>query len=242
MEPRCILRAFRRRVLRVMHFGCMTPYRTHADDDGLPSALMRAVVIALVALIATACSSAAAPTSPSVAPAASPSTAQPEPSASGSSATPAIVGEWVGTHDCARIVKMLTDAGLQENLGDAIYGNGLVPGADTNTKTVKDVAHVCDNAVQRKHSHFFTADGQFGSKDFNGQQVDDGPYRLQGDDVVVIGDQPFHYSIDGDELTLVPPKVDISGCTTEECRFPATWVLMVAMPGTTWKRGEIPVS
>ena len=96
--------------------------------------------------------------------------------------------------------------------------------------------------MQRAHSHFFTADGQFGSKDFAGQQVDEGAYRLEGDDIVVIDDQPFHYSIDGDELTLVPPKVDISSCTTRECRFAATWVLMVAMPGTTWKRGEIPVS
>ena len=44
----------------------------------------------------------------------------------------------------------------------------------------------------------------------------------------------------GDELTFQPPNVDISGCTTKECRFTATWVLMVAMPGTTWTRGEIP--
>ena len=137
---------------------------------------------------------------------------------------------------------MLTDAGQTENLADAIYGNGLVPGVDPSTATVKDPAHLCDGAVQRAHSHFFTSDGRFGSKDFNGQQVDDGSYRLEGDGVVVINDQPFNYSIDGDELTLVPPKVDISGCTTKECRFAATWVLMVAMPGTTWKRGEIPVS
>ena len=41
--------------------------------------------------------------------------------------------------------------------------------------------------------HFFTADGQFGSKDFHGQQVDDGPYRLEGDDIVVIGDQRSCY-------------------------------------------------
>ena len=152
------------------------------------------------------------------------------------------MGEWVGTHDCRRIVKILFEAGLNEFLADAIYGNGLVPGMDPNTKTVEDPRYVCDDAVERAHSHFFTADGQFGSKDFAGQQVDEGAYRLEGDDIVVINDQPFHYSIDGDELTLVPPKVDISSCTTRECRFAATWVLMVAMPGTTWKRGEIPVS
>ena len=218
---------------------------------------MRVVVVAFVALLAMACSPGAA-TSPTAAPSASIAATKPGTSApaaesasastaasaasAASAAIPAIVGEWVGTHDCARIVKMLTDAGQQASLADAIYGNGLVPGVEPNTKTVDDPAHVCDHAVQRAHSHFFTPDGRFGSKDFNGQQVDDGSYRLEGDDIVVINDQPFHYSITGDELTLLPPKVDISGCTTQECRFAATWVLMVAMPGTTWKRGEIPVS
>ena len=202
---------------------------------------MRRVLIALVVLLATACG-AGTPSSPTTAPSVSASAAPAEPSTSASAATSAIVGEWVGTHDCNRILKMLTDAGLEEFLGDAIYGNLLVPGVDPSTTTVKDPEHVCDEAVQRAHSHFFTADGRFGSKDHNGQQVDDAPYRLEGRDVVVIGDQAFHYSIEGDELTLVPPKVDISGCTTRECRFAATWVLMVAMPGTTWKRGEIPAS
>ena len=73
-----------------------------------------------------------------------------------------------------RIVTMLTDAGLDEFLGDAVYGNGLVPGVDPSTATSRTRAKPCDGAVQRAHSHFFTADGQFGSKDFNGQQVDDG--------------------------------------------------------------------
>ena len=210
---------------------------------------MRRVLIALVVLLATACTAGpAGSTSPAAASTVSASAPQPQPSISASVVAPAseattgIVGEWVGTHDCGRIVRVLFEAGLNEFLGDAIYGNGLVPGIDPNTTTVEDPRHVCDHAVERAHSHFFTADGQFGSKDFAGQQVDEGAYRLEGDDIVVINDQPFHYSIDGDELTLVPPKVDISSCTTRECRFAATWVLMVAMPGTTWKRGEIPVS
>ncbi len=63
--------------------------------------------------------------------------------------------------------------------------------------------------------------------------------RSQGDDIVVINDQSFRFSVDGDELTLEPPPVDISACTTQECRFMAAWVLMVAMPGTTWTRGTI---
>ena len=203
---------------------------------------------AVVVLIVAACGG-PTPSATQSAPIASASpivTASPSTAATGSPSAAAqaspIVGEWVGTHDCGRILKILTDSGLEEFLGDAIYGNGLVPGVDPSTTTVEDPAHVCDDAVPRAHSHFFTAGGQFGSKDFNGQQVDDGSYRLEGDDVIVINDQPFHYTINGDELTLEPPTVDISTCTTKECRFTATWVLMVSMPGTTWTRGEIPPS
>ena len=38
---------------------------------------------------------------------------------------------------------------------------------------LKDPAHPCVGAVQQRHSHFFTRDGQFGSKDFRATQVDD---------------------------------------------------------------------
>jgi hypothetical protein len=151
------------------------------------------------------------------------------------SAEPAIVGEWVATHECDRIVKMLTDAGLDEFLADAVYGNELASG-DPNG-VVADPTTVCEGAVDRQHSHFFTAAGKFGSRDFNGDTVDGGTYTLEGDDGLVINDSRFKYEITGDELSMEPEPVDISACTTRECRFQATWVLMVAMPGTTWKRG-----
>ena len=188
-------------------------------------------------LIVAACAGSGPSTAPTATPIAEPSqSASASPSAS--TAAPAIVGEWVADQDCERIVAMLRDAGLEEFVAEQVYE--FVP--DVANPEELDPSQPCEGAVQRAHSHFFTADGRFGSKDFHGQQVDDGTYRLEGDDVVIIGDQRFRYSIDGDELTLEPPTVDISGCTTRECRFTATWVLMVAMPGTPWKRGEIPVS
>ena len=134
---------------------------------------------------------------------------------------------------------MLTEAGLDEFTLEQVYGNGLVPGVTTKAE-LKDPTNLCNGAVERKHSHFFTADGAFGSKDFEGQQVDDGTYVLEGDDTVVINGMRFHYRIDGDSLTLDPEPVDTSGCTTKECKFGAAWVLMVALPGSTWTRGEIP--
>lgn len=160
------------------------------------------------------------------------------PAASASPTQAAIVGEWVGFHDCETIVAMLQKAGLEEFLADAVYGNGLVAG-DPMASGLKDPSHPCDGAVRRQHSHFFTATGEFGSKDFNGQRVDDGTYTLEGTDVIVINGKRFKYEINGDALSLEPEPVDISACTTKECRFDATWVLMVALPGTTWTRGEI---
>jgi hypothetical protein len=201
----------------VLVAACASPTRSDVPSAPVASASDVATPVASTA-------------EPSAAAVASPPTKRP---------VPLIVGEWVATQDCQRIVAMLGDAGLDEFVLEQVYD--FVPGA-AKAEDVKDPSNPCDGAVQRVHSHFFTFEGQFGSKDFRGQQVDDGTYRLEGEDVVVIGDQPFHYRIDGDQLTLEPPVVDISGCTSRECRFAATWVLMVAMPGTTWTRGEIPVS
>ena len=150
-----------------------------------------------------------------------------------------IVGEWVGLHDCQRIVSMLKEAGLDEYVAGAVNGNGLIPGVDAESDTL-DPSAPCAEAVSRAHSHFFAADGSFGSKDFLGQQVDDGGWRLEGDDVVVINGTPFRFQIEGDELSLEPPTVDVSSCGAPDCGFLATWVRMVAMPGTTWTRGTIP--
>jgi hypothetical protein len=191
----------------------------------------------LLGSLVTAVAAAGCAAGPGIPPAPTASAATASPSA----ATAAIVGEWIGVHDCARIVAMMREAGLDEFALEQVYGNGLVPGVTTEAG-LKDAAKPCDGAVERQHSHFFTADGAFGSKDFNGQQVDDGGYALEGDDVVVINGFRFHYQVDGDSLTLDPEPVDTSTCTTKECRFGAAWVLMVALPGTTWTRGEIPSS
>ena len=170
----------------------------------------------------------------------SPTVAAPPPTA-GPTTSPAsaIVGEWVGFHECERMTTLLHDAGLDEFVAESVYGNGLVPGAASEAD-LKDPSQPCLDAVRRAHSHFFTASGEFGSRDFNGQRVDDGSYEIQGNDVVVINGTPFGFRVEGDELTLTPKPVDITGCTTKECRFEAAWVLMVAMPGITWTRGTIP--
>ena len=160
------------------------------------------------------------------------------PSTAASADAPSIVGEWVGVHDCGRIVTLLHDAGLDEFIAEQAFE--LVPGLNS-PEDLEGRADPCEGAEQREHSHFFTADGSFGSRDDHGQQVDDGTYELVGDDAVVINGSSFHYRIDGDSLYLTPDPVDTSDCTSRMCRFEPVWVLTVAMPGMPWTRGTISV-
>jgi hypothetical protein len=61
--------------------------------------------------------------------------------------------------------------------------------------------------VARIHSHFFTESGQFGPRNHEGEQVDEGPLRVVDDNTAVIGDPgvTFDYGItNGDTLMLDP--------------------------------------
>jgi hypothetical protein len=95
-------------------------------------------------------------------------------------------------------------------------------------------ARPCKGAVPRKHSHFFTADGKFGSRDWNGEQVDDGTYEVIDDRTFVVSKEfpevTFHYVIEGDAITLDPVIPD--SCLTFRC----LWSVAVAYPGRTWRR------
>ena len=145
-----------------------------------------------------------------------------------------IVGEWVATQECQRVADMLAAAGFDEFIAEQIYE--FLPGADSPEDVDQDKP--CPNAVPLQHSHFFTAGGRFGSRDYAGRLVDDGTYEVRGSTLVING-AAFQHEVSGDVLTLQPEPIDVSGCTTRECRFEGAWVLMVSMPGTEWVRGTI---
>jgi hypothetical protein len=92
----------------------------------------------------------------------------------------------------------------------------------------------CKGAVRRVHSHFFTEDGEFGSRDWKGEDVDFGRYRVMGDRLVISKEFPdvtFRFSVEGDTLTLDPLNIP-AGCTEFRC----AWAVAVASPGEKWKR------
>jgi hypothetical protein len=159
----------------------------------------------------------------------------PTPSTSSSSAAvPALVGEWQRLQRCSELVGLLRKADMRAAVPEVLAGDGWVPGVDDPGQI--DQRRPCRGAVSRKHSHFFTADGQFGSRDAAGEQVDDGQYELVGADRFVInpGDSDavtFRYTVTGDTLRITP---EIPACRPD-C-FAAVWSVAVAYDGYSWQR------
>ena len=165
----------------------------------------------------------------------------PSPSASGpdqpeAESPPApIVGEWQRDTTCEQRVKAFVDAGLGKYAAESVVGDGLIPGVG-DVSELSDPDRPCIGATPVKHGHFFTATGEFGSRDEVGNQVDDGQYRLVGSDSIEIGSFEgwvrFRYEVEGDTLRLYPvlPKCARNGC------FDAQWAVSVSYNGLPWKR------
>jgi hypothetical protein len=169
-------------------------------------------------------------TLPPTSPASSSSTTATQP------AQPALVGEWQRRQSCSELVSILTRAGLQKQVPAAVAGDEWVPGV-SQVSQLKDPAHPCAGANSRLHSHFFTADGNFGSRDDERQQVDDGHYTLQGSDTLImdgisVPKVTFHYKITGNDTLSLTPVVPPCPPACED----AQWSVSVAYQGYTWHR------
>lgn len=151
-----------------------------------------------------------------------------------SSAPNALAGTWSRTQTCSELVSVLEHAGIPPaTVLDAVAGSELIPGVTNGANNIADPTHPCNGAVPRTHSHFFRADGAWGSLDYNEQQVDDGHYQIIDARTVVINAVTFHYQlIDADTIMFDPVLPD---CAKQGC-FEAGWALAVAYPGYQWKR------
>jgi hypothetical protein len=154
-------------------------------------------------------------------------TIQPSPSSSPEVAP--LVGEWKRVTKCQELVRLLEANGLGERAPQAIEGNGWVGGTREQLARKDDL---CEGAIPREHSHFFTEFGAFGSLDWRGEQVDEGTYEILDDRTFTIGDGDamFHFEIRGDTITFEPVLPD--KCPGFDC----VWMIAVASPGYTWQR------
>jgi len=155
------------------------------------------------------------------------------PSRAASASKAPFVGTWRRLTTCGELVAALRNAGMGKWVSEFVAGNGFVPGV-TAAGQIADPKHPCAHAVPRRHAHFFTAGGAFGSLDWKGQQVDDGRYRVIDKSTLVISKEfpsvTFHYAIAGRNIRFAP--VVPQGCSTFRC----AWAISMAYPGKAWQR------
>ena len=126
-----------------------------------------------------------------------------------------IVGEWERITTCDERVEALEQAGLGRFAAEHAAGEGWLPGV-TSPEQIKNPEQPCAGAVPLKHGHFFTADGMFGSRDAEGDQVDDGKYRSIDEDTIVVqkefGEVTLDYEVLPNGTLLLSPIMP--ACTT----------------------------
>jgi hypothetical protein len=158
----------------------------------------------------------------------------------GSVGNAAIVGRWERVHECSELLEALDAAGLREVAAPIVAGDYF---SDMKAAVLAENDELCEGAKPPfVHSHFFDAEGRFGSLDENESQVDEGRYEIIDSRTIRIGGDEgvaFHYKIEGETLTLSP--VLTQAMVEEALANPlvitdATRAIAVAYPGQVWKR------
>jgi hypothetical protein len=158
------------------------------------------------------------------------------------SAPPKLVGRWTQVISCPELVHALRKAGLGALATTAWTGetsstgeSSYAPGSPSPTRS-----QPCRGAIPRRHSHFFTESGAFGSLDWTGHPVDDGTYRIIDSHSMRIGSVTFRYSISGGNKLSLAPVITAAmrrKALADPTKFSdAGWAVSVAFAGHAWKR------
>lgn len=150
-----------------------------------------------------------------------------------------IVGRWQMVRTCQSIVVALKAAGLGP-VAPGVVGGDYFPNQTPQKLSKK--RNLCQGAKPQIHSHFFTANGMFGSVDQHGEQVDDGPYQIT-DSTLNIGNSDvsgsFRFRIQGKTLMLRPlltPALKREALADPLNFHDAGWMVAVAVTGKPWNR------
>jgi hypothetical protein len=146
----------------------------------------------------------------------------PDPSSPAALESP-IVGSWHRTLECNDVRAVFQQYGLLESHGDWACKEGDPP---------------------HPHSHFFTADGQFGSRDPGGEQVDDGDYKLVAPDTLEFPSHEQEFGFSPILVTFAVSEtatfsVQVPPDCTEKCADAYAWALS-AFGTNPWEPGELP--
>jgi hypothetical protein len=134
------------------------------------------------------------------------------------------------------------EADLAASHPEWIIGNWV---GDPATVPV-DPNSLCANArPAEEHSHFFTEDGQFGSLDAAGNQVDEGPYAVVDDDTLSFASHGTEFGYDGDILVdytvngdAAEFEVQVPAECDPACSQAHAWALSAFFAGDAWVRTE----
>ena len=152
-------------------------------------------------------------------------------------ATSDLVGTWHRAQGCAEMLAAFEEAGLAKSHRGWLQGNFY--GGEPGPKSGDPCA---DARGPLEHDHYFTAEGQFGSHDENGEEVDDGDYAELDADTVTFPSHAQEFGYDGDILGPLHggrgcgdvrgrPSEPLCGCLCRRVRVGIVRLRLRAMAG-----------
>ena len=157
---------------------------------------------------------------------------------SGAAKSSPLTGRWQTVRTCQDMVGAAKAAGLGP-LAPGMVGEYF---PNQTPQQLAKKKNLCQGAKPQIHSHFFTANGAFGSVDQHNVQVDDGTYQVNGS-TLSIGNSDvggsFRFRIQGKTLMLRPlltPALKQEALADPLNFHPAGWMVAVALNGKPWNR------
>ena len=204
----------------------------------------RLSILATLAIVVAGCGQPAASNAPTGAPVTAVPTVAPTPTpvpalatASAQAIASPIVGNWVRDNKCEDQLAELLAAGFADMVAWWVVGNWWGENA------VKPPGEECKSTIPEEHSHFFTADGRFGSRDKDKFQVDGGDFVLVDPDTLAF---PSHsaefgypddilvdFAVTGDTATFT---VLVPATCEGPCRMAHGWAISAFFGPEPWTR------
>jgi hypothetical protein len=155
--------------------------------------------------------------------------------------TSEIVGYWHRAQTCEELLAAFEAAGLAASHAGWLQGNFF--GGEEGPTT----GDPCAGAQgPLEHSHWFTASGEFGSHDQDGQEVDGGDYTLVDSDTLSFPSHSAEFGYDGDILVdfaiddgVATFQVNIPDSCDAHCQDAHAWALSAFSSGP-WAAGDVP--
>ena len=148
---------------------------------------------------------------------------------------PALVGRWQTSRTCEGLVVALAKFGLAA-LAPGVVGDYF---PNQSPAELAKKTNVCAGSKPMLHSHFFAANGKWGSLDQHGNQVDNGTYHVLTANTLKINDGTFRFRIQGKTLMLTPliTAAEKQAALAKPLNFStAGWMVAVSYWGHAWRQ------